>query len=206
MKIMSLPFIHLNLKWNPFGEVNLIDRKELVVAEVDHLIDLLREPKNAIQFIDDKGRGKTSHILAVHRHFEDSPYTHIGEGENPVIPPGQPLFIDELQRIPWLKRRNIFKRKVSFVIGTHIDYTSEMKKAGIQVHTIYPGKTVSRERLEQIFNNRIEWARRAPGPVPRIPGNTLEDLINTYGDDIRSMEGHLYSIFQQLEEICDVKM
>jgi len=32
----------------------------------------------------------------------------------------------------------------------------------------------------------------------------VESLIAQFGSDIRGMEGHLYEVFQQLEEVCDV--
>jgi len=202
----SLPFAHLNLRFNPFGELDRARRTELAVAEVDALVPRLRLPGFAVQFIDEKGRGKSSHMLAIHCYFKSAPYIRADEGEALFIPNGHPLFLDEMQRIPKWRRRIIFRRPVSFVIGSHRDHSFELRKAGVACRTIIPGDSVCPERLCLIFQRRIGLARRNPGAVPQIPHPTIQKLIGLCGTDVRSMESILYEAFQNLKEVRDVRL
>ena len=41
------------------------------------------------------GRGKTTHLLALHHAFPDAPYIHLDIGWRGQIPQGHPLFADQ---------------------------------------------------------------------------------------------------------------
>ena len=45
-----LPWARFNLHRNPFGELTTDERSELAVVQVDYLIEMIREPKCAVQF------------------------------------------------------------------------------------------------------------------------------------------------------------
>lgn len=199
-----LPYSHLNLRKNPFGELEAVERQALALGVTDAFAERLREPGFALQFIGAKGRGKTSSLLALRKHFPSAPYVYIGEGENPPIPRAFPLLIDEAQRLCASRRRGLFSREGSFAIATHEDLAGELASAGLSVRTIYPGSRLSPERLAAIFQRRIEHVRRGPGPVPIIRPETIGHLMQRYGDDVRSMEEHLYERIQSLEELEDV--
>jgi len=201
---MKLPYAHLNLRKNPFGEMDLSERLEIAISDYEGLTDQLQEPGVAVQFIGGKGTGKTSNLLALKRSFPEAPYVYIGEGESPTIPRGTLLFLDEAQRLSRLRRTRLFKRNRSFVIGTHIDLAGFLRAAGLEVQTIYPEQRLCQEKLEILFHRRIMHVRRSPGPVPRIRGQTIRDLMGKYGVDIRSMEDDLYERFQSLGGIQDV--
>lgn len=200
------PYAHLNLTRNPFGEPAMAERAPLVVAEIAAAVERLRQPGFAIQFLGEAGRGKTSHLLAIRASFPGAPYVHVGEGERPRIPHGAPLFLDETQRIPAWRRRFLFRRPVSFAIGTHEDHAQELRAAGLEVVTVEPARELTRTRLEAILTRRIEWARRGPGPLPRIPPRTVEALVARAGDDVRTMEHLLYEAFQRSREVGDVEL
>jgi len=200
----SLPFAHLNLRRNPFGELELRAWAELAVVEVDHLVRRLREPGYAVQFMGEKGRGKTTHMLALVRHFPDARYVHVGENERPRIPHSQPLFIDEIQRVPRRRRRRLFHRPVSLVIATHEDLRGELGAAGFEVETIRVAGGLDARRLVDILNRRIEAARRGPGPLPRGTEATARVMIDRFGDDLRAIQGAMYDRFQTLSGIQDV--
>jgi hypothetical protein len=201
-----LPFAHLNLRRNPFGELELSLWSELAVVDVDHLVPRLREPGYAVQFMGKKGRGKTTHILALLRHFPEARYVHVGENERPRMPQSQPLFVDEIQRVPRRRRRRLFRRRVSLVIGTHEDFRKELADAGFEVETVRVAGALDPRRLVEILNRRIEAARRAPGPLPRITEPTARAMINRFGDDLRAIQGAMYDVFQTLPGIQDVEM
>ncbi|HYW78785.1 MAG TPA: hypothetical protein VE890_04375 [Thermoguttaceae bacterium] len=200
----GLPFAHLNLSRNPFGELELDQRAALAVVDIDRFVERLQRPGYAVQFLGDKGRGKTTHLLAIRQHFPEAPYLHIGEGERPRIPRGHPLMIDEIQRLPRWRRRWVFRRPVSFVIGTHEDVSAELVRAGFEVDTIEAAASIDDERLHEILNRRIRWARRTPGPIPCVTLETAGALIDRFGDDVRTIEWYLYEQFQGLREIHDV--
>jgi hypothetical protein len=200
----TLPFIHLNLRRNPFGELNPRERMEVAVSDVERYVEALREPGFAVQFLGDQGRGKTTHLLSIWRHFPESPYLRIGDGERPRIPVGDPLLLDEVQRISRWTRRRVFRRNTSLAIGSHEDHEAELKRAGKRVVTVEVANLMAAPRLQTILQRRIDAVRRQQGPRPRIKSETVESLIAQFGSDIRGMEGHLYEVFQQLEEVCDV--
>jgi len=147
-----LPFAHLNLCRNPFGELPLDQRAALAVVDVDRFVGRLKRPGYAVQFLGDKGRGKTTHLLAIRQHFPEAPYLHIGEGERPRIPRGHPLMIDEIQRLPRWRRRWVFRRPVSLVIGTHEDVSAELLRAGFEVDSIEAAAPLDAERLHEILS------------------------------------------------------
>ena len=164
----------------------------------------LRQPGFAVQFIGEKGRGKTTHLLAILRHFPRAAYVHVGENQRPAIPHGHPLLIDEIQRIPPRRRRRIFRREVSLVLGTHEDVGPELARAGFAVETVEAAAGLDARRLGEICRRRIAWARRGPGPLPQVEPHTAQNLIDRFGDDVRAVESHLYDLFQNLTGIRNV--
>jgi hypothetical protein len=203
----ALPFARLNLRRNPFGELELSSWAGLAVADVDRFVPRLRQPGYAVQFMGDKGRGKTTHLLAIRRRFPDAPYVHIGEDflvERPRIPRGHPLLVDEVQRLPRPKRRRLFRRPVSLVLGTHEDFRAELVEAGFDVATVQVGDALDGPRLCEILNRRVEAARRGPGRLPQVRIQTAHTLIDRFGDDLRAIQWHVYDLFQTLPGIQDV--
>ena len=203
---LSLPFAHLNLRFNPFGEIPLEHRAELAVVDLESIVNQLADRRAAFQFIGDKGRGKTTHLLALAQHFPHAAYVHIPEDERPPIPVGDPLMIDEAQRLSRWTRWRVFRRKVPLVLGTHEDYSGELKRAGREVTTIEVGGLLDAGQLQKLLERRIELARRGEGSVPRVTRETIDHLLLEFGNDIRAMEGWLYEVFQNLTEPGDVEV
>jgi hypothetical protein len=207
MALPGLAFQALNLCRNPFGELEAHDRAALAVVE-PALLERARELRRggqALLFLGDCGRGKSTHLHALHALHPSAPLTYVGPGERPRIPAAPVVFLDEVQRLSSRRRARLFRRRASFVLGSHQDHGAELERAGLRVTTVRVGG-VDAHRLEHILARRIEAARRAPGPVPRIPRDTLEALTRQFGDDLRAIEDHLYGVFQALEEVCDVKL
>jgi hypothetical protein len=206
MANISLAYLHLNLRWNPFGEIGKEDISQLAVVQVEQFIDRLQHAGFVLQYLGNPGRGKTTHLLTLHDYFPQAPYIHFKDNEKfPEIPLVPLLFLDETQRLPSSLRQRIFSREASFVIGTHVDHTSEYIKKGLEYKSIrLVGITV--DRLEMIIQRRIEWARRDLGPVPTISRSETARLVNLYGDDLCAMFSRLYERFQSLKDIADVKI
>jgi len=101
----QLPFAHLNLRRNPFGEFSAEDWTRLADVDLEEFDGLLAEAGSVVQFVGEKGYGKTTHLLAIGARFPGSGYVHIPEGERAEVPGGNPLLIDEAQRLTWRQRR-----------------------------------------------------------------------------------------------------
>ena len=191
------PYAAFNLRKNPFGSVRLKDWRSLIVADLKPLIAHLKQERAAIQFYGDCGRGKSTHLRALHSYFSEAPYIYIGEGEKPDIPFEPLLFLDETQRIPWWRRARIFRNICSIALATHKLHTRQLQRQGYEVLTIEVGG-LEWEKLKQVVHNRLEWARLGEGELPSIPDEVLRSFFDLYGDDLRSIERALYEYIQTL--------
>jgi hypothetical protein len=207
--LASLPFEHLNLRRNPFGEFSAEERTQLAIvdltAALDHLQAAVQKHPPVLQVIGEKGFGKTTHLLSIATHFPSASYIHIPEGESASIPiDGEPLLIDEAQRLTLWQRLKLFRSQRTLVLGTHRDFTQHLKRAGRSVLTLDASRHTSPERIERILNDRITSVRRSSGPIPKITTATANTLFGLYGSDLRSIQHHLYEVFQNLESVQEV--
>ncbi len=206
MTKIHLAFAYLNLCWNPFGDADLEDIPQLAVAQVEQYISHVQQPGFALQFLGQPGRGKTTHLLALRQYFPQAPYLHFAENAAiPEIPCAPLLFLDETQRLSRSLRKQIFNRKVSYVIGTHLDHSFEFRQAGLEYESVHLSD-ITTAQLNMIIQRRLEWARRGPGPVPTIPESEIAWLIHKYGDNLAAILARLYDEFQVLKEVGDVRM
>ncbi|MBC8043947.1 MAG: hypothetical protein IAF08_10945 [Rhizobacter sp.] len=206
---VSLPFAHLNLTRNPFGEPAPGERSRLAVLEMDieAVVAQLRASTFAIEFSGDAGRGKSTHLRGLHRYFPDAPFIYFADGAPlPEIPESPVLFLDELQRLPKPHRTRLFKRRVSFVVGTHAPFTAEYTSAKLEFIAIEL-RGLSPARLRKILEARMRWAQRdVSKPVSQFTEAALEHLIQKFGDDLRAIEHFLYEHFQTLTETGNVEV
>lgn len=196
----SLPYSHLNLRRNPFGEFSVEERVALADVDVGQFDALLTDPTAALQFVGEKGYGKTTHLLAIRGRFAEAGYVHIAEGQRASIPVGCPLLIDEAQRLTWWQQWCVFRGRMPLVLGTHRDFTSLLRRAGRRVRTIAVRDCMDPPRLSRLLNARIGWVRRAEGPLPRVRVETAAQLLQQFGSDIRSIEHELYAVFQNMNQ------
>lgn len=205
MNNKQLPFAHLNLRFNPFGELTREQRAVTAIVELDDIPEHFSKRRIAIQFTGEHGRGKSTHLIALHKQFKHSPYTQIHIGDKPTFSNDDIQFIDSIEMLPAARRKKIYRSTNILAITTHNDLTNELHTAGFEV--ISKRITVDNaQHIKQIFDKRIELARRNTGSLPGIDIKTVRTLITKFNDDIRAMEHHLYEIFQQLQEIGNVKV
>lgn len=203
---LKLPFAHLNLTRNPFGELGLEERGKLAVCDLERFIPYLSQPGFALQVLGEPGRGKTSHLLALRKHFPDAPYVHYPEaGPRPHVPSAPLLFLDETQRFSPRDLKTSLKQSASFVVGTHQDHANVFTSLGLEHHSIHL-KGLDPEHLSEIVRRRLEAARRGPGPIPYFETELIRSLVHRFGDDVRATEHYLYEIFQTLECVGPVKI
>lgn len=209
---MQLPYAHLNLWRNPFGTPPAEDIAQLLVLPnlsplIASISEALKTPdkKIIIQFMGKCGRGKSSHMRALHAHFSDAPYLYFPEPglNHPDIPtPRLPksaklLFLDESQRIPWFTRQRLFAQKnTSLILATHKDHRKEFSLKHKSVTHIDVGE-LSPQTLRQIIEKRIQWAALKT-PNLTITDELVHDLITLYQDDLRGMLGTLYELVQSM--------
>ncbi len=198
---LKLPYEHLNLRRNPFGELSLEEWATLAVVDVDAAVNRLQQPCHAVQFVGEKGYGKTTHLLAIRSRFPDAGYVHIPEGQRAAVPAGTPVIVDEAQRLTWWQRLTTFRARVPLVLGTHRDFTRELLRSGRTVETIRVENATNAERLQQLLNARIEKSRRDVGAIPSIGSETVQLLLEKHGPDIRSAIHEMYVMFQNLNNI-----
>ena len=86
-------------------------------------------------------------------------------------------------------------------IGTHLDVSQELARAGFDVDTVVVADNLDPPRLCEILNRRIASVRRGAGPVPEISLRTARAMMARHSDNVRAVEGHLYELFQGLGEI-----
>ena len=201
---VTLPFVHLNLRRNPFGEFTTEETEALAHVDIDDVVANLSRPGFAVQFIGEKGFGKTTHLLAIRAQFPGAGYVHIQEGERAEIPVGNPLMIDEAQRLTWRQRGQVFRSSIPLVLGTHVDFCRTLVRAGRVVETIAVDRQMDAERLCALLNARIHRVRRSEGKLPRIRLETARRLLQQFGPDVRWILHELYVTFQSLSRIQDV--
>lgn len=194
-----LAFAHLNLRYNPFGELSPDERARLAVVPALELA-----AREVVQVIGDAGRGKSTHLLAWHSRIDGALYEYVPEGHDCLATGALPetFFVDEAQRLRSEQLDRLFHYVPRLVLGTHDDLSRRTRR---HVTTLVL-RGMDSERLDKILRRRIEAARRTTGPIPRIRRETLVELVLTYGDDVRAIEGHLYDVFQRLEGPSDVEV
>ncbi|AWV90644.1 hypothetical protein [Bradymonas sediminis] len=226
MQNIRLPFEHLNLRWNPFGEVPAEERGGLAVLDIERFVPRLAKPGFAVEFVGDCGRGKSTRLRYLWDHFEGAPFLRVEElppsGLFAKLWPGQQrsggklpakwpspevglLFLDEAQFLSRGQRRRFLTPQCSFAVATHESLAADFERAGLAYESVAVGG-VSVELVDGIIRRRIEWSRRSAGPVPCVPGPVIEELIARHGDNIRAIERHLYEVFQGLSGVCDVEV
>ena len=204
--MLQLPFAHLNLTRNPFGEFSAEERGELAVVELKCFFPLLNTPGFALQILGEQGRGKSTHLHAIKKHFPGAPYIYYPEdGPKPEVPRAPVLFLDEMQRFSKRERLQIFSRSASFVVASHRNHDNEFHKTKLDSHSITL-RGMDTDRLRQILEKRLESCRRSEGTIPYFEEASLTALIRRFGDDLRSMEEYLYHLFQNLNAPTSIKI
>lgn len=195
------PFTRYGWFRNPFGELTPGERGRLAVVDWDAFAIHVGKPGTAVQFVGDCGRGKTTRLMAIGRRFPGSSYVYLPENEpTPPIPMGDPLLIDEGQRLSRSVRRVLFSSGISLVIATHRDLTRPLRRHGYRVYTHSIGGGNDAEQVCKILNARIAASQRDPvSQSDRVRGVTMIEagrLVKQFGSDVRAIEHHLYERVQ----------
>lgn len=195
----ALPFAHLNLRVNPFGELPRPERARAAC------VPALECPAGGVvQVLGAAGRGKSTHLIAWHAQHPGSLYEYVPEGADALASRALPplCFVDEAQRLRRAELARLFESTERLVLASHADLSGRTTRPMRTL--VLRGMTA--ERLERMLARRVELARRGPGAVPRFPAATVSALLERFGDDLRTLERHLYDVFQALERPGDVRL
>jgi hypothetical protein len=110
------------------------------------------------------------------------------------------LFIDDAQ----MMGKGMLARTRRFpgvVVATQVDMGMSFRKAGFDVRTRWVPDTIGQRHLQAIVERRLEWARRGPGPIPRVGKKARSGLLGRHGHNLRAMLADLYDRYQQLEAL-----
>lgn len=199
----QLPFADLNLRYNPFGELDREARAAVAEVDVGDLAARLGSPGTVVQLVGPCGRGKTTHLLALAAALPHATYVRADTDGHRRLPDTEVLLLDEADRVGFFHRRRLWKRARSLAIATHRDLSWQLPRRA--VHTVAIGG-LDLPRLTRVVRRRIEAARRASGPLPMVPEPVLAALLAEFGDDLRAIEWALYERFQQRQEACLVQV
>jgi hypothetical protein len=194
-----LAFAHLNLRYNPFGALSLEGMGELALVDTDRYRNCLQPERAALQFVGEKGYGKTTRLRALCRELPGAVYVRIPPDRRVEVPTGSPLLVDESQNLGWWRRRRLFAGPSRLVLGTHVDHTRELVRHGRLVTTIAVADETTPDLLHRLIQRRIEAARRGAGPIPVVEFETVQKLLEQHGPDVRTILAILYNRFQSLE-------
>lgn len=195
-----LPYAHLNLRHNPFGELDPEDRAALAVVEVEPLLSWLDRPGRALQLLGPHGCGKSTHLLALHRAVPGSTYVRAWRDRPLRVEPCELLLLDEADSAGWLARHRALRAASRLALSTHRDLSWALRLAGFEVRT-QEVEAPAPHTLSRIFAARIEHGRRGPGPLPRVEPELVADLHRRHGRDVRAMEDELYHHFQTMQAL-----
>jgi hypothetical protein len=197
-------FAHLNLTRNPFGEPRPSERADLAVVDVDEHVERLRAGGCYIEFTGRQGRGKTTRLHAIGDRIADAAFIRVPEppehARKTKLPRASVVLVDDAQFLNARQRRTLFERADAVAAATHDSLAAEAESADFEVREVEIAG-LERRRLREIVDKRIQWARRGPGAVPELSDSALDRLIELYGDDLRTIEDVLYSVFQSLEAV-----
>lgn len=202
---MLRSYEHLGLYWNPFGCPPPALWARLCVTDIDleELGEGLARPGFAVIFRGRAGRGKSTHLRALHHHFSDRPYTYLAPdaSANTSIPKADVHFVDEVQRLGTRQRRRLFRRRASLALASHEDLREPLARLGYEVRDIEL-RGLELGRLAEIVEHRLHWSAR----YPKAPAAGLLDclamalplVLEEHGDDLRSIQDQLFDHVESL--------
>lgn len=221
-----LPLGHLNLRRNPFGELDRAERLQAAVVDTEPWVAFVATPRRALQFLGPCGHGKSSHLYAMIRDcgLDLSAYIYLPPRRSipdlwsrrmlPFIDSTQAagwgcaqrllehknvLVLDEAQRLPLGLRKRVFRSHDPVLLGTHADLSPALRRAGFEVMTVDVSRQCDPQRIADVLNRRIALSRLdAAVDFPHCSLDEAQRLHARYGSDLRAIESRLYDVFQQL--------
>lgn len=183
--------------FNPFGGLTPAEVKKMIVPKFD--LDEMAEQVNskvfdAIQFVGNHGRGKTTHLIALHEVFKEAPIHFLTKQDNHFnLGVEELIFIDSIGHLSIPKRIQLWKNKNHrFVFTTHISRNFELNCFGRKLKS-YRFSGIDTQAIEEIIRKRLEFIdlKNQDDLFEKIP-----KLIKRHGGDIRAIMFHMYEALE----------
>ena len=189
-------------KENPFGERTREQRAALAFVNcapyIEHLKNASPTSRKAVQFMGEKGRGKSTRLLAMSTQA-GAFYFRASRDDIETVPERvNLLLLDELHLAPFMRKRALYKRTHALVVSTHRNLYASLTRARFDVLCVRVENTSAQEVYE-IFRKRIE-AVRLDARAASFELAHAKTLVARFGDDIRAMESHLYECVQNARD------
>jgi hypothetical protein len=151
-----------------------------------------------LQLLGPAGCGKTTHLDALHRHFPSAPHVAWSALHGwPAMGAGDPLFLDDAHALPERRWRSVLARR-ALVVATQRDLTGTLGRVApeCRLQTVRIVGRITPDHVRRLLDDRLEWARRGPGPVPKIGADAIVSLLSRHGSDLRALYDELYRFIQ----------
>ena len=191
----------LEYYFNPFGG---LDDEEIFSViqpkyEIENILSILKSKHpTIIQFLGNKGRGKTTHLKALFQHHNDAEIFYLDRKHIKMDQiQRNVIFIDSVGRISLSKRMKLWSKKSnSYVITTHWNRRLEFWLAGRTCRTYY-FKGLCIQDLEKTIRYRIALATNLAPDQIIINSSVSIKLLEKFGDNFRDILNYLYKLFTQ---------
>lgn len=199
------PFHALGFRCNPFRA--LTDEEWVEMAVISPQVQqTLNHSYTNLQILGEKGYGKTTLLLYLaagkRKLGRLVAYEYIPEDGGAFQTPLQNLdyfFLDEAQRLAKKERRRLFEHMQGpgLIVASHENLAPLFAENKRPLTTIQLQDT-GPDHLKAVLNKRLNYfslENAAPTPLPQ---QTINQLWQKFGRNIRAAEHHLYEHYQNL--------
>ncbi len=190
---------------NPFGGLTEEENLQTLVPQfdLDEIQQLIQNPEpKIIEFYGRKGRGKTTHLRALHQRFPEQPIVFLNkqkkdfnfeEWDDPI------LFVDSIHYLNPIRRHSLYKTFSTILLTSHWCRKIEYKLAAKPSYHFRFGRKNFRD-LEAIVEKRIKEICPQSAQV-EIPRETLRQQFRKHGDNYRLTLNSLYDDFNKNNQL-----
>lgn len=195
-------YTQLNLRYNPFAYLN--DEELLEVTEdrinLEAIADKIDSSDSClVQFYGKKGRGKSTHLQALHKHYfpEATFYKLQKNGKISIEKTEGILFIDSFQLLSLKNQLELLNSQQKLIIGAHHSCSIlNFKQRQYHQKINFSDLKTEINFINEMVNSRMKLARLHPEkPIPKLKNSLLEELHDQYQNNLRGIQESLYEFF-----------
>ena len=188
-------------KFNPFSGVLEEDLKAILVPKFNTAIlisKIQHSDSLAIEFLGKQGRGKTTHLMFLHKELKEYPIFLLKKGSTVseiLNHSSKVVFVDSIHHLNFKERLQLFKTKEKIVYTTHWSRRFSCRIAKKKFYSIY-FQEITIALLKEILNKRLVFASvTVLGVDEMFTDEKAAALIYKFGDNYRGIINHLYKYY-----------